>query len=431
MRHATIIAGGMVYNDWERPRLLPGDSFTFGLGALLRRVATRIGTSEGVLVLDIEAAAELGLSVDGQDQGDAMAALRAAGWAGNVDTLRSWTRLETAGLPVMHLCVLPWVTPGTFGLGAPNGTRTLGVHATRDAYDWRATADALGLWYELTGSAYIMSPGVAALKVLRDMTPRRGSVGVTWKAPDADPVARNAAFEEPWQPAAWLSDYGKGDRRYAYDARRAGLAAAGVAPLAARTLRWQAPGQVDCSQAGWWEVTVPDWNLEHVMPHPAGPGRVPGKLAWVTTPTVALLEQLTRDGMMRFDGRHHGAWVSPASRVLRKWEERMDQAYMVTCEVSAEPGPTVAGCVKQAAAREAIGMFGSGTGSVQRSDWQHSIIAMKRSNAWRRAWSVGQQYDVWPLWIDDDSIVYQDQVTALDARIGEHLGQVKRTEVAS
>jgi len=415
VRHATIIDDVWVYTDWEPPRMRPGDAVAAGLGALLRRVASRTGTREGVVILDQVAALDLGIPTESpggrpfdhaelQVIGDMLAvALGDSGW--KCGSVKAWTTLMADGPPTMHLGIAPWFSD--FPIGVPD----------KDTYDWRATADALGLWSELTGSAYLWSPGVAALRVLQDMT-RAGRLKPKWKS---DPVCSGSEERwAPWTGPDWSPSHT--GQVWVYDKRRAGLAAAASAEVCIGQLRYTGRRTFDRRLAGWWEIEVPAWN-DARLPHPCGPGVATGDIRWVTTPTLALLDDLAdqgRTGLARvLDSR-----TGPGRRLFRYWAQRMEQAYQFASALESPVGDAVADTVKRGAAREAHGMMASGRGSVQREDWHHTITAMKRANMFRTVDAqLANNADAVPLMVDDDAVTYGDPLYGLHIPVGTALGQ--------
>lgn len=411
IRHATIIDDAQVYTDWEPPRLRPGDAMTAGLGALLRRVAARTGTREGVAILTGMAAADAEIPTDPNHAGDTghvVAQLRAAGWSCGSDNLRPWQTLEADGLPLMYLGIEPWFSD--FAIGVKDSPTT---------FDWRATADALGLWWELTGSAYFYSPGVAALNALQDMV-RAGRIKPKWKA---DPVC--GGEERRWAP--WVGPHigPEPAATWVYDKRRAGLAALASAEVCVGNLRHTGRRQFDRRLAGWWQIEVPAWNDDR-LPDPCGPYADRGGVAWFTTPTVALLEDLAAQG--RSAGIGVGgvldSYTGPGRRLFRYWAQRMEQAYQFAAALENPTGDAVADAVKRGAAREAHGMMASGRGAVQREDWHHTVTAVKRASIFRVADAQLQHNaEAVPLLIDDDAITYGDALHGLHVPVGTSLGQ--------
>lgn len=427
MTRATILADWTVFRDGQPPvPVPPGWSDRAGVTTVLDRVATDTAGAGGVLVLDAFFATALGLplaSPDAPRDAELAAWLAACGWSAPGGRVTgSWTTVRKSLLPPVNLCVYPWLT----------SPLALAVHDGAGRVDWQATADGLAMWHNLTGSAYLMSPGVAALQVWRDIqaseTDRRFRARM-----QVDKVCDG--YEARDRPATWRShDGATGPERWSYDARRAGLAAAGVAELARGELKWSKVRQFDRREAGWWLVEVPEWHFDELMPHPIGPVDRPGRgvtRAWVTTPTLSLISDLAETEMIAMP-RVLESWTNTGSRVLRGWAERMNSAYLHVADAGTEPQQTVAYTIKQGAAREAIGMLMAGTGAVRRDDWGNTINAQKRVNTWRRAWRVGKQTGLWPLWIDDDSIVYDRQLddtemTVCNLVTGNRLGNVRVT----
>jgi hypothetical protein len=397
----------------------PAGSLDSGFGALAARVG-RTFTGEGVVLLDASAAAAVGVVADeipedGTTDHPVIADAQDAGWT------ISGPRDDDG-----H--VAPRIGPWTTLYGRKNHPADVHVVfcGAPGTDDWDLSCDdpadtlaALALWHDLTGSAFLMTPGVAGLQVLRAMHPlTSGQAGVAWRSDGPD-----GGFESIWTPRLWHREP-DGAYVHQYDARRAGLAAAIVTPLCRYRLRRRFSATAlgrectyDPKQAGWWHVRVPEWNHPH-MPHPAGPDWQAGHAMWLTAPTMNLLAELTDAGKFAGVGTEYDSWTGPAGRpLLRSWGERMRDAYdeadrrerMTTPAGDPHPGSRVAGivrqAVKQAAARETVGMFNAGT-SVNRPDWYYSVVAQKRANMWRKAWTIGQKTHRWPVCFDDDNVYY-------------------------
>lgn len=86
------------------------------------------------------------------------------------------------------------------------------------------------------------------------------------------------------------------------------------------------------------------------------------------------------------------------------------------------------------AGRATLGLLDRETNWIYRPDWYHAVIAMARSNLWRKMWKTGGGVNgggPWPLWVDVDNIWYGSDIE--DPReacpdgivIGPKLGQFK------
>jgi hypothetical protein len=245
-----------------------------------------------------------------------------------------------------------------------------------------------------------MTPGVSGLEVLRRLL--RAGKFADLKATMPDAVAD--FYEPPLTPGGWHS--GAGGSFFTVDARRAGLAAAGVAELAPFALEYSDNRRHFEDRAGWVLIERGPWN-ETRMPDPVGP-RSEGAVIWVTTATLNLLQELQAAGVYEIV-RIYESYTAPSRRVLRKWSEIINTTYMNTYAGNPELAPPDLNAISAAAkdvGRETIGMFDSKNGASTRSDWFHTINAVKRCNIWRKAWHLGRTADIWPRFLDDDTIAY-------------------------
>lgn len=264
------------------------------------------------------------------------------------------------------------------------------------------TSAALNRWYYLVGCHWFLTPGVAGLEVLRTLLRKDHAKWADLTAELPAAVRQPDIYEPVWTPGTW-SRPGTGPY-VTIDRRRAGLAAAGIAELAGFNLEYSNQRTDFTGRAGWVQIERGPWNDER-MPDPIGP-RVDEPLAWVTTARLALLRQLESHGFYKI-GRVWDSYTGPARRVLRTWSETINGAYMSTWSPDDPTAEDLA--VREAAkavGRETVGMFDSKGGACTRSDWFHTITAVKACNTWRKAWQVGQAYGIWPIYLDDDTIAY-------------------------
>jgi hypothetical protein len=161
----------------------------------------------------------------------------------------------------------------------------------------------------------------------------------------------------------------------------------------------------DATKAGWWLADIAPWPLLDVCPDPAGPNRRGRKLRWVTTPTLALLDELGKENW------HGGftivdSWTGPGRRALTPWAERLRDAWAAAWAL---PDPCdrerVTDAIK-AGGNAAIGLLANkGMRSVYRPDWAHTVRALARANGFRRVWKEGR-LGRWPVLIETDAIHY-------------------------
>jgi hypothetical protein len=273
----------------------------------------------------------------------------------------------------------------------------------------------------------------------------------TWKPKDHGPGESAAEIE--YKPNYWKREPEKA-YQHGYDCSRMYLAAAGACEaLAPFSLKSTGPREFNPRVAGWWELELSPWQHSQI-PNPIGSGRS-DSIRWVTTPTAALLAELTAAG--EYGGfTVKSSWTANGKRLLRGWSKKIEDTYQgavkltgvqadeypgavaVAGELAEDGGPTSraqdAARVRIAAKdayREGCGAMGSPTNWVYRPDWHHSIIAQARVNLWRKMWRVGQQENRWPLRIDTDNVWYDsdspDPVASKPESfaIGDKLGQFK------
>lgn len=352
----------------------PVDAFNGGLGALLDRVSRRFQDA-GTLVLTAASMAKLGVPVsqptgdDGKPApvtaGRVLDQARIRGW--KCSGLRDWTTFTRPGQPTVYLALEPWIDR---------------QQARNPLMTWwpEDTASALALWHHVTGTPWRGTPGMAGCGILADQYPH-GKRSPTWKPSSGTP---DGAEEMPFHPG----DFGlpmEGQRIAGLDATRMYPVAAGTALLAAVTLR-PGPKVFDPALSGWWLVDIGPWG-DPLLPHPAGYGAA---RRWVTSPTLALLDEIARG-----DGHHvtytiHQSYVAPGRRLLRQWADVVERAYQVGRLVP-PPGPDydelACGRVSQAGksvGRETLGLFNKEENWIFRPDWWFTIVALARANLWRK-----------------------------------------------
>ncbi len=387
--------------------LTPDNTWHAGLGALLDRLAAVATGTEIVVCLDRAAAHALKLPAAADERfTEGLENAEVTGWTAP-EKPSEWLTFRRAGSPTIIACIMPMLAQGRIPLfDPPNG---------------HVLVPALALWHELTGRAFRGTPGVAGMVLLREHITRPVAAGgkrasITMKPATAGPV--NAVERVFDKGLSWYRQEGMEGFRHAYDARRMYLAAAGQCEqLAPWTLKNTGPVKFDRKLAGWWKCELSPWNDER-LPNPAGPNAGTVAPVWLTTPTVALLDDLTEAGL--YGGvRVIDSWTGPGKRLLRGWAECLEDAYQRAVELRDErdengvPTPMamdasrVRATIKEAY-RETIGLLNSKSNATWRPDWHYSIIAQARCNLWRTLWRIGRETNRYPIsWTATDTVTYE------------------------
>jgi hypothetical protein len=271
-------------------------------------------------------------------------------------------------------------------------------------------------WGRLTGVPWQAQPAVQGIEMLHKLMPAVRLPDSTGKI-RTRPVERRddgtpaGATEPAWTPSMW-SNPQLGAYRYGYDRRRAGLTAAGSCRVAATRLVRSHRKAFDPDRAGWWCVSVPGWNDPN-MPHPIGPHKVYDR-AWVTTPTLELVAELARQGVVDMP-EIIDSMTGPARPVLQPWARKLEEAYQAAPSDADGYDLPDQHVVREAIAftyKAAIGMLNhrAGKSSIWRPDWAATIAATKRCNGWRKAWTIGRTEGRWPVAVDDDMWWYATDV---------------------
>lgn len=247
------------------------------------------------------------------------------------------------------------------------------------------TALHMAQWTELTGQPWTGTPGMTGNTLLVDgwrtanpkaPAPRWNGCGV-WYPMESRPAWPFGAIEQAYTPAQWERDTDQ--PTHGYDLNKAYLSAYQVAELPAGQLEHhQVTGDADVfdpKMGGIWRVELSPWTHGHLLPDPAGYApQLEDGTRWLTTPTLALLQQLTERGdYAGFSVREY--WTAPTRRITRKWAELLN-------DVAGAAREPIAGAAKQVY-KQAYGMWARG-GRVHRPDWHYTIIALSRANLWRK-----------------------------------------------
>jgi len=398
------------------------------LAELLSRAAGAFSADEGVLALTRDTCNQLDVPL--LDRAEVSEAVRYAGPASaeaygwRFTSWSDWTTLRAEGMPTVRLALLPIIDPKRCPLVEGIGNE----------------AKAFAAWHQLTGKAYHGTPGMAGLSVLKHtVRTGKGKTPPAWKPAVVGP---DEAYEADYYPDHWRGDE-SAPWMHGHDLNRAYVAAAMGVEVSPWALRHTGRIAFDARRAGWWQVELAPWNDPRI-PDPAGyeidyDRADPGDrqlVRWVTTPTLALLESLTEQGLYG-GARILDSWTGPAVRgVLRGWAETMRDAYAAPL-ADTLPGD-VAAAVRltvKMAGRETLGLLARAENWAYRPDWWYAVVAQARCNLWRKLWTIGTSEGRWPALIDVDNVwygadtgVWADQVPALfkvDAS-GLKLGAVKQ-----
>jgi hypothetical protein len=382
-----------------------------GLAPVLDRLATGFrGAGEGVVLLRGPAQRALGLpdgrNRDALEDDDQQAetleriadSCRAAGW--RVSKIRPWTTFHGPNRPPIHIGMLTYLCdPGEYPFA------TNAVSFLDRPYLHRA-------WRDLTGSAFRGTPGVAGTAILRDLAALQRQQP-TWQPSEPGRIGMELAYQlEHWRSPE--SDHGR-LFEHGYDLNYMYLGAWVTAEVSAFGLRRTGAIPFDRKRAGWWLVDIAPWN-DPWLPDPAGyTGEDTSGARWVTTPTLALLEDLTAQGT-HGGFEIHDSWTGPASRaVLQRSGEKIRDALYMLDSIDVEDldvpvhirtaCPVLIGALKEAY-RQAHGLMNREGGRCYRPDWYSAIVAQARSNLFRKLWTAYYQHGHRPLRVDVDNVWY-------------------------
>lgn len=415
-------------------------AFAAGVSGVLARMwdmLKRDGAGEGTVLVDRAAAYALGLRAD--SPGEALANARSSGWNTSRD-VGMWTAFYAEGRPSIYIGQLD----------------ELLVDADDDPgrwpFDGRQPVEMvaqLQRWHELTGITWQATPAVMGIELMHRTLPGYRLPGVkgVHRPAKKDLHTPADAGEAMWTPKLWrrpMADVsretsGAGNVVYLhkYDKSRAGLTAAGVAKLCPPQLQRTGKLPYDPKRAGWWLISVPPWN-EPRLPHPCGPGAIVWERRWVTTATMDLLAELAELGEVDMP-EVIDSLTGPARPLLLPWVRVLEEAY------DAELGPdyypddraALRAAVKEVGTR-GVGMLahmidGKPASTIYRPDWFSSVNATKRANGYRVAYKIGKGEGRWPVWIDDDSIVYasdsEDPYSSAPATFSAQIGDGRRRQL--
>lgn len=335
------------------------------LGELLSRVAERL-ESGGVLMLS----GRWARYVAPHWQRPGTARENAGDWSATVQEDDVWIRWRHADGHVI------WTAD--IGREKPRGRNSPLI-----ADQPHLTALNMATWHQTTGVPWVGTPGMAGNALLidgfEDMNPKstvpRWNTSGVWLPQASGDRWAYGHIEQPFTAHKWSRDYT--GPLHGYDLNKAYLSAYSVAELPISSLERQPKRQrpFDPKEGGIWRVELSPWNYGHLLPDPAGYAPVlEDGTRWLTTPTLALLQQLTdRGDYGGFSIRE--SWTAPTRRVTRKWAE------LINDMVGAAREPL--NYAAKQAYKQTWGMWAN-PGRIHRPDWHYTIIALNRANLWRK-----------------------------------------------
>lgn len=179
---------------------------------------------------------------------------------------------------------------------------------------------------------------------------------------------------------------------------------------------------------GYWLLEPGSWDQARLpdLFDPASHGRRRGRV-WVTTPTVAVAEQL---GWI--DAEPLEAWVWPGkARYLEQWYQRLRDARGQLLEAGHSSNCPILGAVKGTYAK-GVGYLGHEDGHpLSRPDWRHHVVATARANLARKLYRAGESAGRYPLAVVHDLVLYPSNepdpkvAAPAELEVGAGLGQVK------
>ncbi|WP_371674134.1 type II toxin-antitoxin system prevent-host-death family antitoxin [Streptomyces sp. NBC_00289] len=206
--------------------------------------------------------------------------------------------------------------------------------------------------------------------------------------------------------------------------------ACSAVPLAPNKLLHTGPLDVfDKSQAGIYQISVPEWNYPG-MPHPLGrlAERPDGqRRVWVTTPHVKVLERLHRDGHLTEPVVIHDSWTGKANESLFKpFYQATKEARTELIQAGGEP-------YKAYKTRLSIALRllwpkrPESRSPFWRPDWRMSMVAEASVRHWTVAFKAVQTgHTLIALRNVDAAIFWTPDETVPDTyRIGTGFGEVK------
>jgi hypothetical protein len=403
---------------YDRPTgyALTADEFGMGLGEFLNRQHNIFPDAERTLILSGEVAdgfeiPDVNPSPDdpgaAPTEHPALESIRAAGWKVRALTpyMRCYRKFGNR-THVFTIVIFDWMTKSN----TPMIMEHSPIMTCMRMVDW---AEQTGVqWFangQFTGGDLFWKIHKDKRRSLQEQNKRRrleNHFPLPWFDEDIRPMLQEgmAGCESPYTKGDFLNpslpvfEEPTDFKFLTVDARKAYLTAACSVKVAMGKL---IPGPVifDKGLSGFWRVRTAPWPTDNVMPDPAGYGTpLPDGTRWVTSPTLELCEEIGHDFTI------YESWVSTGTTGLKAWGEKLrDVLY-------SEKGTTLEPAVKMAAV-QTIGDWAripenpETKARLCRPDWNAAVIALFRSNLWRKMRDAAHS-GIYPAWIETDKVLY-------------------------
>lgn len=270
----------------------------------------------------------------------------------------------------------------------------------------------LAEWHRITGSVWRGAAGAAGNALLRQQRYGHHKAEPQWwgngamDGPYGDP--ENLPYELAYDRHSWRSTFFDEPPAtlWGLDRIRAYLSAMTTTKVAGAHLKHDRLTSYRPGRCGWYAVQRGRWEFGRVLPDPAGyhPTLVdpqqPDGPVWLAHPTVALLDELARDGFASY--RVLDSWTAPATDVLINHGKRLRDVWAATAGIG---DPAVRALVRKAVKgvyKQSHGFWCSTQSEVKRRDWAGALVAQSRANLHRRLWQLwrGDAKRPEALWFD-------------------------------
>lgn len=287
----------------------------------------------------------------------------------------------------------------------------------------KAVTAALAEWDRITGSVYRGAAGEAGNALLKQQRYGRRKMEPQWWANRAGDGPDEMPGELPYLRHQWRTGRELPDTIHGHDRVRAYLSAMTCTKVAAAKLVRDKRTVFDAKRSGWWLVNRGRWEFEAVMPDPAGynavgPGGEDGPV-WLTSPTVARLEELAREGFYTYEILD--SWTAPATDVLIGYGTTLREHWDATKSIEAPDVKALVRASMKATYRQGHGFWRSSQSEVQRRDWAGALVAQSRANLHRAMWKLwrgdtsrpeSQWFDgPTPIFIETDDVYYGEPLS--------------------
>jgi hypothetical protein len=318
-----------------------------------------------------------------------LAPARNVGW--KCAQIGPWMTFHRPNSAPVHIGILPWLTSDNFELIDPDPI----VMAWR--MQW------LGAWL---GSPYRARPGVTALAGMKGFISGRSPY---WKPSwdHVEPIACGMHWERPynWDSPSVEALQLDHTWMHGWDIKGQFLAAASGAMLPRDALRHTKLHDYDGS-AGYWQIVVPGWAYNRVLPHPAG-NYQPGETVWVTSPRMELLIKVANDYQEIAAPVILDSWTAPnPARLLRPWAERCRDMVAAAKAEPDERESEILGTAAKHAYAHAIAMLRSQDSTIRRPDWNDTINGHAASGMWLKLYHQYRVDNRIPIKIQHDMAYY-------------------------